>query len=64
MTLSPFSRVSVPPGGFEQAKLIQECNGPMYNFQPWLCRLGYFPLFMREGVKIAGHFGAGFMCCF
>jgi hypothetical protein len=51
MTLSTSSRVSVTPGGFEQAKLIQECNGSLYNFQSWLCRFGYFPLFMMKIEK-------------
>ena len=55
MTVSTSSRVSVSPGGFEQAKLIQECNGSLYNFQSWLCRFGHFPLFMREVVKMVGH---------
>ena len=55
MTVPTSSRVSVSPGGFEQAKLIQECNGSLYNFQSWLCRFGHFPLFMREVVKMVGH---------
>ena len=67
MTLSASSRVSVTPGGFEQAKLIQECNGSLYNFQSWLCRFGHFPLFMWEVVKMGEHFGGWlyfFVFCF
>ena len=65
MTLSASSRVSVTPGGLEQAKLIQECNGSPYNLQPWLRRFGYFSLFMRESSKNGRKFwGWVYFFCF